>query len=96
MGRAFAGVFVVSMFCALGGWIWGQWRKTTGYAEGWHDLMASLGVTRPEEFMTVAYIHNASYLGGMLGMVVGLVLLHRQQGKRRAGGLKESPPERVG
>lgn len=82
MGRAFSGVFVVSMVCAVGGWIWGQWRKSTGYAEGWHDLMGTLGVTRPEEFMTVAYIHNASYLGGMMGMVVALVWLARARRRR--------------
>lgn len=84
MTRAFGSVFVVSMLTAAGGWIWGQWRKTTGYDEGWHDLMYSLGVKTPEEFMTVAYIHNASYLGGMLGMTVALIWLAGKRRKRLA------------
>jgi hypothetical protein len=46
--------------------------------------MYSLGVTTPEEFMTVAYIHNASYLGGMLGMTVALVWLAGRRRKRLA------------
>ncbi len=57
--------------------------------------MASLGVTRPEEFMTVAYIHNASYLGGMLGMVVVWCCSSGSREEARRG-LKESPPERLG
>jgi hypothetical protein len=91
IARAFGSVFVVSMASAFGGWCWGQWRRTTGYDKGWHGLMDSLGVTRPEEFMTVAYIHNASYLGGMLGMVAGLILLRRQRMKRLAGTLADFP-----
>lgn len=54
MAKSFGAVFLVSMASAFGGWCWGQWRKTTGYDEGWHGLMEPLGVTRPEEFMTVA------------------------------------------
>jgi hypothetical protein len=84
MGRAFAAVFVVSMLTAAGGWAWGQRRKSTGYDEGWNDLIYSLGVTTPEAFMTVAYIHNASYLGGMLGMTVALVWLAGMRRKRLA------------
>ncbi|MCB1207456.1 MAG: hypothetical protein KDN18_24610 [Verrucomicrobiae bacterium] len=77
MGRAFVIVFVISAFSGLGGWLWGRWRETTGYHEGWHELMRSLGVSDANAFMSVAYIHNASYLGGMLGMLGGLVYLAR-------------------
>ncbi len=83
MVRAFMIVFLVAMATAAGGWLWGQWRKRTGYDEAWHSLMIPFGVERPEEFMTVAYIHNASYLGGMLGTVAALVYLAVARRRRR-------------
>ncbi len=86
LSRAFGLVFCVSLAAAFGGWIWGQWRRTMGYAEEWHSLMASLGVERPEEFMTVAYIHNASYLGGILGTLVAAAFLAVARRRRLGGG----------
>lgn len=86
LSRAFGLVFCVSLVVAFGGWLWGQWRRTMGYAEEWHSLMAPLGVERPEEFMTVAYIHNASYLGGILGTLVAAAFLAAAQRRRLGGG----------
>ncbi len=91
MARTFGIVLAVSLASAFAGWCWGQWRRATGYDEGWQGFMGQLGVTRPEEFMTVAYIHNASYLGGLLGMVVGLVWLGRRRSSRPAGTQGEAP-----
>lgn len=77
-------VFSISALTATGGWIWGVWRKETGYSEGWVDWMNYLRVDEPTEFMTVAYIHNASYLGGVLGTIVGVVYLAICRRKRAA------------
>lgn len=77
MGMAFLVVFLVSALAGFGGRLWGCWRETTGYVQGWHDLMNSLGISDEDAFMSVAYIHNASYLGGMLGMMGGLICLAR-------------------
>ncbi len=79
--NAFTIVFAISALVGCCGWLWGQWRKQTGYAAGWIEWMESLGVRNEADFMTVGYIHNASYLGGLLGIVFGILYLIRQ-GKR--------------
>lgn len=68
-------VFLTAFLAGVCGWLFGLWRTTTGYAEGWHNLMDIKGVENKEAFMTVAYIHNSSYLGGAVGMMFGLVYL---------------------
>ena len=76
-------VFVASMLSATIGFCWGLWRERTGYDIGWIDLMDSLGVKDRVAFMKVAYIHNASYLGGISGTVLALFLLKRFRDRRR-------------
>lgn len=75
MGKAFGVVFATSALVAFGGWFWGQWREKTGYAEGWTVWMDALGVQNEAAFMTVGYIHNASYLGGVMGIFLGVLYL---------------------
>lgn len=84
MIRAFSLVFLTSLLTALGGWFWGAWRRGTGYGERWIDFMASLGVEDETAFMTVAYIHNASYLGGIAGSMIAIIYLVRSRRKRCA------------
>lgn len=83
IGVGFVIVFATSMVSALCGWLWGLWRIGTGHSEGWLDWMHSLGVTEPGAFMTVAYIHNASYIGGVVGTFLGLFYLARMRMRRR-------------
>jgi len=75
-------VFTTSLLSALCGWIWGQCRKGTGHSDGWLGWMHSLGVTESGDFMTVAYIHNASYIGGVLGTFFGLFYLAKMRKRR--------------
>ena len=82
MGAGFAIIFLTSMLTAFGGWLWGLWRSRTGYDDGWLDLMASLGVTDQAGFMKVCYIHNASYLGGILGTILAITFLARACARR--------------
>lgn len=46
----------------------------------WEAFMASYGVTDYLSFIRVAYIHNASYLGGLIGLIVSLIWLRRTRG----------------
>ncbi len=68
-------VFSTAATFAFGGWGWGAWRKSTGYAQGWRDWMDASGVIDIESFMTVGYIHNASYMGGIIGTLFALTWL---------------------
>lgn len=75
LGLSFVIVFSVSFFVAGFGFLYGQWRKTTGYASGWLEWMEAMRVEDIEAFMTVGYIHNSSYLGGVLGTFVAIFFL---------------------
>lgn len=77
MAVAYGIVFFVASASAGCGWIWGQWRRGTGYAEGWLIWMEECGVVDQDAFMTVGYIHNASYLGGILGAAGGIAYLRK-------------------
>lgn len=69
--------------------------STVGYALGmlhgsnystWEDLTSALGVQDIPSFVRVAYIHNASYLGGLLGLVVAVIHLRRLKTPKRGAG----------
>jgi hypothetical protein len=47
----------------------------------WQGFASSRGVVDLPNFVRVAYIHNASYLGGFIGLVVALLYLRRQRNK---------------
>lgn len=77
LATAFALVFATTMVSGIIGFCWGLYRHATGYSEGWCDWMASLGVLDEQSFMTVGYIHNASYIGGSVGMFLGIWFMLR-------------------
>jgi len=43
----------------------------------WVDFCNSLGVSDIPNFVRVAYIHNASYIGGLLGLIFAILYLLR-------------------
>jgi len=60
----------------------------------WEDLASELGVKDLPSFVRVAYIHNASYLGGLLGLVIAVVHLRKLKALSRVaarnGGMEVS------
>jgi hypothetical protein len=60
--------------------------STVGYVLGllhgsdywaWEDLASKLGIVDVPSFVRVAYIHNASYLGGLIGLVAAILHLQK-------------------
>ena len=51
----------------------------------WEDLAASLGIRDLPSFVRVAYIHNGSYLGALVGLVAAIIYLRRLKTTERAG-----------
>jgi hypothetical protein len=49
----------------------------------WEDLAATLGVLDLPSFVRVAYIHNASYVGGLIGLVVTVLYLRKRRNTER-------------
>jgi len=45
----------------------------------WEDLSSKLGVLDLPSFVRVAYIHNASYLGGLIGLVAAILYLRKRK-----------------
>jgi hypothetical protein len=64
---AFAAAFVGYGFSCLHG---------SDYS-AWEVLAASLGIRDLPSFVRVAYIHNAGYLGGLVGLVAAVMYLRR-------------------
>lgn len=51
---------------------------------GWEALASMLGIINLPGFVRVAYIHNASYLGGLIGLIAALIHLRKTKVKRVA------------
>jgi len=78
--------FLIILTLALAGSVVGL---TLGLLHGpdyssWQDLTASLGVVDVPGFVRVAYIHNASYLGGLIGLIAALYFVKNRRGSRLA------------
>ncbi|MDF2376721.1 MAG: hypothetical protein P1U81_10800 [Verrucomicrobiales bacterium] len=82
---AFVIVFSVSFLIACLGYLYGQWRRRTGYGSGWLEWMDAMTVQDFDAFMTAGYIHNSSYLGGVVGTLVAIIFLRSRRQKRDPG-----------
>ncbi len=69
LGCAFAG--------SMAGFGLGLLQGPTADLSAWQGFVVARGVVELPSFVRVAYIHNASYLGGFLGLIVALIHLHR-------------------
>jgi len=45
----------------------------------WEDLASTLGILDLPSFVRVAYIHNASYLGGLMGLFAAIICLRKRK-----------------
>ena len=45
----------------------------------WESMASHLGIVDLSSFVRVAYIHNASYLGGLIGLVIAVLYLWQQK-----------------
>ena len=73
--RGFVIIFTVAFLAAGVGFILGL-NHTPDYSN-WQLLGDELGVTDLPAFVRVAYIHNAGYLGGVVGLVIAIFHLWR-------------------
>ena len=73
--QAFGVVFSFAGLAFGIGYLLGRWDPE-GYPH-WIDLCLSLSVSDVSGFVRVAYIHNASYIGGVTGLFAAITLLKR-------------------
>jgi hypothetical protein len=73
-----------AMLAACIGGVMGLYHS--GDYSGWDDFCAPLGIVDVPGFVRVAYIHNASYLGGLIGLIAAIYYLRRSDRKRPQAG----------
>lgn len=71
--RGFAIVFGCGLLAGMVGYVYGVWRGPDADYSAWSPFVRRLGITDTWAFVRVAYIHNASYLGGLMGFLIALV-----------------------
>ncbi len=77
----FSVILVTALISAVIGYLYGL--NVTGDDEWWRMYCHSLKVTDVVAFIRVAYIHNASYLGGLIGLIVALIGMILSKGRFR-------------
>ena len=73
--------FLIIFGCALisgiiGGFLGAHHSNDYSY---WQDMCTDLSIVNIPDFVRVAYIHNASYFGGLLGLIISLLYLIRER-----------------
>jgi hypothetical protein len=72
-------IFGFAIIAGITGWCLGL-RHSSDYSN-WEELSALLGVTKVPAFVRVAYIHNASYIGGLVGLIIAVIFLLRERSR---------------
>jgi hypothetical protein len=83
--------FVIILACGLLGSLLGLGlgfvRAPDADFSGWQEYASQRGIVDLQSFVRVAYIHNASYLGGLIGLIIALVNLRQlKRRSNKAGG----------
>lgn len=77
--KGFAIVFAVGILAGIAGYLYGFWRGPDADYSAWAIVVNRFQITDISAFVHVAYIHNASYLGGLIGFVISLILIRPEK-----------------
>jgi hypothetical protein len=66
-------IFTCGVAFGIAGYGYGLWRRPDADDSSWTMLFRELKIVDTWAFVRVAYIHNAGYLGGLIGLVVALL-----------------------
>lgn len=77
--RGFAIIFAAGFVAAVVGFLLGLRLGPHSDLSNWQNFTTTRGVVDLPSFVRVAYIHNASYLGGFIGLIVALLYLRRER-----------------
>jgi hypothetical protein len=75
--RAFLTILAFALTAAGVGYVLGLLRQSYPDSSGWQEFATNHGIKDLPSFVRVAYIHNASYLGGLVGLLAAIVGLRR-------------------
>jgi hypothetical protein len=72
----FAIVFICGIFFGVAAYIYGILIPPD--IQRWSSTIRYYGVIDDSSFIRVAYIHNGSYIGGFLGLIISLIILAKK------------------
>ena len=75
--RAFLTILAFALTASIIGYLLGLLRRSNSDFSSWEGFATKRGILDLPNFGRVAYIHNASYLGGLVGLVAAIVGLRR-------------------
>ncbi len=70
---AFTTVLICAILAGCLGFVYGILNDPKDILPSWREGMERLKIVDDRSFIQVAYIHNASYLGGIGGMILALI-----------------------
>ncbi|MEN3941154.1 hypothetical protein WJU23_07665 [Prosthecobacter sp. SYSU 5D2] len=68
-------MIMVAVIFAVGASIWAPTQLEDARIGNWSDMLSFYHIQDPLAFIRVGYIHNASYLGGLVGLISVLAWL---------------------
>ena len=68
-------VFSAGLLAGIAGYLYSSWLGTDSDYSAWQPAIDRFKITDTFAFVRVAYIHNASYLGGLVGLIVALIVI---------------------
>lgn len=80
-------IALCAMLSGLAGYLYGLWLGPDADYSAWRTMLDYLRVEDHWSFVRVAYIHNASYLGGLIGLILAMLCVH----PKPAGSLTARP-----
>ena len=78
----FAIVFACGIFAGTGGYLYGVLRGPDSDYSAWLPICRRFEINDTWAFVRVAYIHNASYLGGLAGFIISLIVVRPKNSAR--------------
>ena len=72
--KGFGIVFGTGVLAGVAGYFYGVWRGAGADYSAWSSFVKQFQITDTWAFVRVAYIHNASYLGGLIGFFIAMVV----------------------
>ena len=72
-------IVVCALLTAGVGFGYGLWCGPDADYSAWRKMLVHFQIDDQWSFIRVAYIHNASYLGGLIGLVLALACVHPQR-----------------
>ena len=82
--RGFAIVFAFGFAGGVVGYVLGLIRLTNSDYSSWDDFRLCYDLTDVPSFVRVAYIHNAGYLGGLIGAIIAILYVRRVKNRYQA------------